>query len=175
MPETTTPSSGHRFTMRIDFASGIGPAARQQVLTLLNSWDSALFSDTVAVRQLPGGANNQNYVVTSATRRYALRIANQDNERMAVDRDSARRAQADAAALGVAPAVLAHCGGQGHLLSEFVDGTALSTATIGDPEVLAAIAATFHTLHHGASSCRTFDPFADIEMWIDQAADSGVA
>jgi thiamine kinase-like enzyme len=173
VPDATTPG-GQGLGTHVDFAPEVGPAARQQVSTVLDSWDRALFGADVAVRPLPGGANNQNYVVTSGARRYALRIANQDNERMAVDRDSARRAQADAADLGVAPAVLAHCGGQGHLLSEFVEGTALSVDTIGAPEVLTAIATTFRTLHRGISTCRTFDPFADIEMWIDQATESGV-
>ena len=172
MPDATAPS-GHRLSLAIDFSADIGPEARQQVTTVLNGWDSALFGDSATLQPLPGGANNQNYVLTSGARRYALRIANQDNERMAVDRDSARRAQVGAAAVGVAPVVLAHCERHGHLLSEFVDGTALSVDTVGEPDVLTAIAATFRTLHHGTSDCRTFDPFADLEMWIDQATDSG--
>lgn len=170
MPDTT---AAHSSTMRIQFAADIGTDARRHVARLLEGWDGALFRAPVTVAQLPGGANNQNYVVTAGARRYALRIANQDNERMAVDRDSARRAQDDAAALGVAPTVLAHCGAEGHLLSAFVDGVALSVATVDDPSVLSAIADTFRALHQGESKCRNFDPFADIEMWINQAAESG--
>lgn len=159
--------------MRIDFAPDIGPGARRQVAAVLDGWDGTLFGDTTAVRPLPGGANNQNYVVTSGARRYALRIANQDNERMAVDRDSARRAQTDAARIGVAPAVLAHCGARGHLLSEFVEGTALSLDTVDTPGVLPAFASTLKALHATESSCGIFDPFRDIEMWIAQADDMG--
>jgi thiamine kinase-like enzyme len=160
--------------MHIDFAAEIAEPARTHVGSLLRGWDSGLFTECIMVRPLPGGANNQNYVVTAGDRRYALRIANQDNDRMAVDRDSARRAQSDAARIGIAPKVLAHSGSQGHLLSEFVDGHALSADTIGEAEVLAAIAGTFGRLHAAQSDCRAFDPFADIDMWIADARQAGV-
>ena len=59
MPDATAPS-GHRLSLAIDFSADIGPEARQQVTTVLNGWDSALFGDSATLQPLPGGANNQN-------------------------------------------------------------------------------------------------------------------
>ena len=80
---------------------------------------------SIEVTVLVGGANNRNYVVESREAKYALRIANQLNERMAVDRPSAVQAQKDAAAGDLAPAVLASRLPEGHVLSEFVEGEIL--------------------------------------------------
>jgi thiamine kinase-like enzyme len=157
----------------IDFDSDIDAGARDDVAATLLGWDRALFGGRISVSRLPGGANNRNYAVTSGTTRYALRIANQFNERMAVDRDSARCAQVDAAAIGVAPAVLAHRRPEGHLLCEFASGTALSVQSISQPRVLVAVAHLFQKLHAATSGCRDFDAFHDIGQWVDHARSHG--
>jgi thiamine kinase-like enzyme len=153
----------------IEFDADVDAAARHDVEEVLLGWDPTLFGPRISVSQLAGGANNRNYALTSGTTRYALRIANQLNERMAVDRESARRAQVDASAIGVAPAVFAHRSPEGHILCEFVPGTALSVESIGDERVLVAVAHVFQKLHATTSSCRDFDAFDDIELWINHA------
>src|SRR5262245_10923327 len=157
----------------IEFDSDIAPDDRQTVAEVVLGWDRTLFAARINVSQLPGGANNRNYAVTTGNTRYALRIANRLNERMAVDRDSARRAQVDASAIGVAPAVLAHRSPEGHILCEFLPGTALSVESIADERVLVAVAHLFQKLHAATSNCRDFDAFDDIELWIDHARGVG--
>lgn len=153
----------------IEFDADVDAAARHDVEEVLLGWDPMLFGPRISVSQLAGGANNRNYAVTSGTTRYALRIANQLNERMAVDRESARRAEVDASAIGVAPAVFAHHSPEGHILCEFVPGTALSVDLIGDERVLVAVAHLFQKLHAITSSCRDFDAFDDIDLWFKHA------
>ncbi|MGW4340334.1 phosphotransferase [Rhodococcus koreensis] len=151
----------------VTFADEVDSDSRTEVLDLLTEWDSALFpGDRVEVSLLSGGANNRNFIVRSGDAKYALRVANSLNDRMAVDRASAFRAQQDAAAVGVAPEVKARKSPAGHMLSQFVAGTALSVDTIHNSAALAAIASAFHRLHIAPARCRNFEPFRDIEMWI---------
>src|SRR5439155_13506678 len=93
---------------------------RGQVSGLFASWNKDIFgTGPLEVSPLPGGANNRNYVVKGPRIKYALRLANPQNDRFAVDRRSALRAQRDAAAVHVAPALVASQLPDGHLLSSF--------------------------------------------------------
>src|SRR4051794_20022157 len=92
----------------VRFDDAVSPGDRAEIADLLGSWGSNLFPGrSVEVSVLVGGANNRNFVVESGNAKYALRIANQLNERMAVDRASAVQAQKDAATADLAPAVVA--------------------------------------------------------------------
>lgn len=153
------------------FAADVAAADREEILALLADWDSRLFpGEEVEVSVLLGGANNRNYVVRCEGAKYALRIANAQNERFAVDRDSAIQAQSDAAAGGLAPEVVAAKLPEGHVLSTFVEGeTLLDNERLRDHGVLTTVGRSLRRLHSLPTSIRAFSPFDDIRLWVGLA------
>jgi thiamine kinase-like enzyme len=159
----------------LSFAADVGEADQAEIEALLGSWDAVLFpGEEVAVSVLVGGANNRNYVVTCAGAKYALRIANAQNERFAVDRESALQAQRDAATGGLAPRVYAAKLPEGHVLSGFVEGkTLLGAEELRDRGVLETIGRNLRALHALPTSIRAFSPFDDIRLWARLAREDG--
>jgi thiamine kinase-like enzyme len=157
------------------FAADVAATDREEIATLLGSWDVALFpGEEVGVNILLGGANNRNYVVTCEGAKYALRIANAQNERFAVDRSSALQAQRDAAAGGLAPRVEAAQLPEGHVLSGFVEGkTLLGAEELRDRELLKAVGQSLRRLHALPTSIRLYSPFDDIRLWAQLAREDG--
>lgn len=163
---------------------GDGPAVRiapdvdagscGEVEALLGDWDPALFpGGEVEISNLVGGASNRNFVVRTAAVKYALRLANAQSERFAVDREAALQAQRDAAAAGLAPAAIAARLPQGHVLSTFVEGPTLGGGVLGRPGVLAEVGATLRRLHTLPSSLPAYSPFEDIRLWSRLARADG--
>jgi thiamine kinase-like enzyme len=157
------------------YAADVDAASRREIEELLGSWDPGLFpGGEVEVSVLPGGANNRNFVVRTPRVKYALRIANAQNERFAVDRAAAIQAQRDAAAGGLAPEVVASRLPQGHVLSTFIEGITLPGAgQLREREVLEAVGRTLRQLHALPSSIRSFSPFDDIRLWSRLARSDG--
>ncbi len=146
---------------------------RPDIAQLLATWEQGLFADPTLVRELAGGANNRNYIVESRNRKYALRICNAQSDRLAVDRANAIQAQQDAAAVDLAPPVLAYQLPAGHALSGFLEGRTLKDEELRDPEVLRLVGRTFRTLHAASSTCRACSPFSDIRHWHELAVGDG--
>jgi thiamine kinase-like enzyme len=157
----------------IAFATDVETASREEIAALLSDWDPGLFpGGEIEVSVLVGGASNRNFVVRTPAIKYALRIANAQSERFAVDRASALQAQRDAARGGLAPEVLAARLPEGHVLSTFVEGSIL-TPELRDPAVLEAVGATLRRLHSQPSSLRSYSPFDEIRLWSRLARSDG--
>ncbi|HEU4393571.1 MAG TPA: choline/ethanolamine kinase family protein [Solirubrobacterales bacterium] len=158
----------------VAFAADVDAASRREIEAVLSGWEPALFpGGEVEVSVLVGGASNRNFVARTPTVKYALRIANAQSERFAVDREVALQAQREAAAAGLAPEVVAARLPEGHVLSTFVEGTTLGAAHLRQPEVLETVAATLRRLHALPSSLRTYSPFRDIRFWARLARSDG--
>jgi thiamine kinase-like enzyme len=161
----------------VAFAADVGGASREEIVRLLASWDPGLFpGGEVEVSVLLGGANNRNFIARTPEVKYALRIANRQNERFAVDRASAIQAQRDAAAGGLAPAVIASQLPAGHVLSTFVEGvTLLGAGQLREREVLENVGASLRRLHALPTSIRPYSPFDDVRLWSRLARSDGTA
>jgi thiamine kinase-like enzyme len=159
----------------VSFAADVDAAGRAEIEAVLVGWDPGLFpGGEVEVAVLPGGANNRNFVARTAAVKYALRIANPQNERFAVDRVAALQAQREAAAGGLAPQVAACQLPAGHVLSTFVEGVTLSRSReLGEPELLENVGRTLRRLHSLPSSIRAFSPFDDIRLFVRMARSDG--
>jgi thiamine kinase-like enzyme len=161
----------------VTYAADVDVASRAEIEALLADWDLELFpGEEVEVSVLLGGANNRNFVARTPKVKYALRIANPQNERFAVDRGSAIQAQRDAAAGGLAPPVVASQLPAGHVLSTFVEGvTLLGAGQLQEREVLEAVGGTLRQLHALPSAIRSFSPFEDIRLFARLARSDGTA
>lgn len=159
----------------VAFVAEIGAESRVEIEQLFATWDPSHFpGGEIEVSVLVGGANNRNFVARTPEVKYALRIANPQNERFAVDRGSAIQAQRDAAAGGLAPEVIASQLPAGHVLSTFVEGvTLLGAGQLREPGVPESVGATLRRLHALPSTVRTFSPFDDIRLWTRLARSDG--
>lgn len=155
------------------FADDIGPELRQRVHALIDDWSIAELRGPVDVTRLAGGASNINLLLAGAASSFALRICMPDSARWGVDRAAAIQAQRDAAALGVAPRVVAHALPAGHYLSEFVEGTVLTGELIRAEGLLPDIAATLRRLNSGSTTARIFSPFHDMRTFVELGAAEG--
>lgn len=155
------------------FAAEVDDSSRAEIEAVLAGWDRALFADPVDISVLVGGANNRNFVVHTPAAKYALRIASEQNERFAVDRAAALQAQEEAAAGGLAPAVLASQLPRGHVLSAFVEGETLAPEHLLQRRILELAGAALRRLHTLPSSLPAHSPFDDIRLWSRLARSDG--
>jgi len=156
------------------FAAGVDPGSRREIEEVLGGWDPELFrGGEVEVSLLVGGASNRNFVVRTPAAKYALRIANSQSERFAVDREAALQAQREAAAGGLAPEAIAARLPEGHVLSAFLEGATLGEGQLRERGVLETVGATLRRLHALPSSLGTYSPFEDTRLWARMARSDG--
>ncbi len=158
----------------LSFVPDVDGESRREIEAVLAGWDPALFpAGPVEVSVLVGGASNRNYVVRTPVVKYALRIANAQSERFAVDREAALQAQEEGAAGGLGPAVLASHLPEGHVLSAFLEGETLGAERLRERETLEIVGATLRRLHTLPSSLPAHSPFDDIRLWSRLARSDG--
>lgn len=158
----------------VAFAPDVDAQSRAEIEAVLSAWDPALFpGGPVEVSNLVGGASNRNFVVRTPAVKYALRIANAQSERFAVDRAAALQAQSEAAAGGLAPEPIAARLPQGHVLSIFVEGPTLGGGLLRERAVLETVGSTLRRLHALPSSLPAYSPFDDIRLWSRLAREDG--
>lgn len=158
----------------VAFAADVDAASRREIEAVLGGWDPELFpGGEIEVSVLVGGASNRNFVTRTPAVKYALRIANAQSERFAVDRAAAVQAQREAATGGLAPEVIAARLPEGHVLSTFVEGKTLGPEQLRDRGVLETVGATLRRLHAEPSALRSYSPFEDIRLWSRLARSDG--
>jgi thiamine kinase-like enzyme len=93
--------------------------------------------------RLTGGITNRNYRVRFGARDCVLRLIRPQTDLLGIDRGSERAAADAAAALGIAPAVLA--AGPGYVVTEYIDWAPISSASLReDPRPVAHALRAFH-------------------------------
>lgn len=142
---------------------------RNQAIDFLEKHGAGIVSGDVKLSLLTGGASNVNVKVMSDTGVFALRLCDPDGARWGVDRAAAIRAQEDAAAMGLAPGVLAYELPSGHYLAEFDPGRQLTPESLRARETLELVARTWRKLNAGTTSSRVFSPFDDARTFIEYA------
>ena len=126
------------------------------------------------VEALGGGLTNRNLLVEVGGERFVLRLPGNQTELLSIDRRVERDANAQAAALGIAPEVVAFLEPEGCLVTRFVPGVALSAADLAVPERLVAVCNAVRTFHESAPLARAFDCFRVPEEHRDAAVARGV-
>ena len=157
-------------TVRFRYADDIPDGVRRQVEQLLTQWSHVQVTGEVHVRRLTGGASNINLELRSDAGALALRLCMPDSARWGVDRAAAIQAQVDAAALGLAPEVIAHQLPEGHYLSRFVEGAVLTHESLRSDHAIPVVARTLRRLNTGSTSGRHFSPFDDLRTFVELGA-----
>jgi thiamine kinase-like enzyme len=92
---------------------------------------------------LAGGITNRNFRVRLGERDCVLRLPGRDTELLGIDRDAERQASAEAARLGIAPALVA--AGDGYLVTEYLEAEPIDVDRLrAAPESAAVALRAFH-------------------------------
>ncbi|MCL4286024.1 MAG: phosphotransferase [Thermoleophilia bacterium] len=130
------------------------------------------------VRPLIGGASNMNFLVTEdgdERAEYVLRVSSYDTERIGGTRADGLRIQSNAANGGVGAPVLAYCLPEGHSLSRFIPGDALSPALLRERGHWAAAARLMRRMHDLPAVEATWSAYSDIDRYAAMARAEGLA
>jgi thiamine kinase-like enzyme len=117
---------------------------------------------------LGGGITNRNFKVSLDGQRYVLRVGGKDTELLGIDRAAEHDASRVAAALGLAPEVVAFVEPEGYLVTRYVEGE------VGDVDVR-RVGAALRRLHGGPELQARFDSFRVVEIYRGTALEHGVA
>jgi thiamine kinase-like enzyme len=125
-------------------------------------------------RPLEGGITNRNYLVTLGGNRYVIRVPGKDTSLLGIDRSAERQANENAAAIGVAPRVVAQLDDPPCLVTEFVECTEMTPEGLRDPETTKRVLETIRSVHEsGANLPTNFDSFRVVEEYRETAASRG--
>jgi thiamine kinase-like enzyme len=129
---------------------------------------SRVWADGVdAVEPLGGGITNHNFRVDVQGASFVLRIGGAETGLLGIDRVVEREASVAAAALGIAPEVVAFVEPEGHLVTRFVEGV------VGQVSIEDA-AGLLRRLHAGPAIRGRFDALAVVDEYDQRARARGV-
>src|SRR6476620_5783171 len=84
-------------------------------------------------RALEGGITNRNYLVILGGKQYVIRVPGKDTSMLGIDRSAEREANENAAAIGVAPRVVAQLEYPPCLFTKFVTCTEMTAEDLREP------------------------------------------
>jgi len=120
---------------------------------------------------LDGGLTNHNYRARFGGREVVVRLPGVRTELLGSNRDAEREASSRAAAVGVAPALLASLEDPPCLVFEFVEGETMTPERLREPASTAALAAALRALHGCEPIVATFDSFRLVESYASFQSD----
>lgn len=150
-------------------ADDVSSEVADQAVAFLDAHAAGIVSGEVTLSLLAGGASNVNLKIVADQGSFALRLCDPDGFRWGVDRAAAIQAQQDAAAMGLAPRIVAAELPSGHYLAEFIEGSQLTPELLRNESHLALVARTWRRLNEGTTSSREFSPFRDARTFIEFA------
>src|SRR3954447_13217103 len=125
-------------------------------------------------RPLEGGITNRNYLVTLGGNRYVVRVPGKDTSLLGIDRAAEREASENAAAIGVAPRVVAQLDDPPCLVTEFITCTEMSAEDLRQPATMKTVMGLLRSIHDsGAQLPTSFDSFRVVEEYRETAESRG--
>ena len=123
---------------------------------------------------LEGGITNRNYLVTLGGKRYVIRVPGKDTSLLGIDRSAERKANENAAAIGVAPRVVAQLDDPPCLVTEFVECREMTAEDLRVPETMSTVIGELRKVHDSGTELPTsFDSFRVVEDYRETAASRG--
>src|SRR6476620_8579520 len=125
-------------------------------------------------RALEGGITNRNYLVTLGGNRYVIRVPGKDTSLLGIDRSAEREANENAAAIGVAPRVVAQLDDPPCLVTEFVECREMTPEDLREPETMRSVIGSLRKVHDSGANLPTiFDSFRVVEDYRATAEGRG--
>ena len=128
-----------------------------------------------SVSVLKGGITNSNYKVLRRAEAFVLRVGGEGTSILGIDRHRELRASRAAATCGVGAEVVAFLEPEGVLVTHFIEGSAITTASAAQPETLRRVAHSIRLYHSGAAVAGEFWAPEVVRNYHALARDRGVA
>jgi thiamine kinase-like enzyme len=126
------------------------------------------------VEPLPGGITNANFKVDLGSESVVVRVPGNNTEVLGIDRTTEVAANRVAAAVGVAPEVVAVDAETGCIVTRFVEGRPIPMAELATEPTLGAVIATLVRVHRAGQVDAEFNHFEVIRSYHDEARRRGV-
>lgn len=127
------------------------------------------------IEPLPGGITNANYRVEFGDEQVVLRVPGKDTELLGIDRSSEVIANRLAAAIGIAPEILAVDDETRCVVTRFIHARQVPMDELATEPTLGDAISRLREVHAAGSIPKTFDHFAVIRYYHELASARGVA
>jgi thiamine kinase-like enzyme len=127
------------------------------------------------VESLSGGITNANFKVDLGSEQVVVRVPGRNTELLGIDRRAEVAANRTAAAIGVAPEIVAVDDLTGCIVTRFVAGRPIPMAELSSEPTLGEVIATLLRVHGAGTVAITFDHFAVIRSYHHAARHRGVS
>jgi thiamine kinase-like enzyme len=129
----------------------------------------------IGFEALPAGITNANFKVDLGSEKVVVRIPGKNTELLGIDRNAEVAANRIAAAIGVAPEIVAIDDTTGCIVTRFVDGREIPMSELATEPMLGQVIATLKRVHGAGSVKISFDHFEVIRSYHEHAARRGVS
>jgi thiamine kinase-like enzyme len=129
---------------------------------------------TATVEPLPGGITNANFKVDLGSEQVVVRVPGNNTEVLGIDRATEIACNRVAAAIGVAPEVVAVDEMTGCIVTRFLEGRPIPMAELATEPTLGAVIATLLRVHTAGSVETEFNPFHVVRSYHGEAQCRGV-
>jgi thiamine kinase-like enzyme len=143
----------------------------EAIIARVPGWQGA--SD-LTVRPLGGGITNENYRVDCQGESFVLRLAGANSELLGINRQNEVAANRAAAAIGVAPQVVAFLPLEGILITRFLEAPPIREEKMRQPQTIRRIAETLRQVHALAPIAGHFSAFEVVRTYAERAQEHGV-
>lgn len=147
------------------------PTQLEEALTRLPLWRET----PPQVTPLAGGLTNHNYRVQAGEEVYVLRLGGHKTDLLHIDRHVEHAATLAAAAVGLAPEVIAFLEPEGWLVTRFIAGRPVPPEAMRAPERVAQIGAALRQMHALPPIGGRFSPFQVVRSYTRRAQEQGVS
>ena len=142
----------------------------EQAIARVPGWDDP----GLKVAPLGGGITNHNFRIDIGGESFVLRLVGQGTGLLGIDRDVEYAAHLAAAAVGVAPEVVAFLQPEGCLVTQFINGRPIDPVEMGRPEGIGRVARALRTVHALPPVRATFSPFRVVDDYARLAREHNV-
>ena len=143
----------------------------EQAIARVPGWDAP----GLTVTPLGGGITNHNFRVDVGGESFVLRLVGENTDLLGIDREVEYAASLAAAAIGLAPEVVAFLRPEGCLVTRFVEGRPIEPDEMGRPEMITRVGGALRTIHALQPVTGTFSPFQVVDEYARLARQRKVA
>ena len=141
------------------------------ILERMSAWRDR---SAIQITFLSGGITNQNYRIDVGGDAFVMRIGGAKTELLGIDRANEYAATKAAAAIGIAPEVVAFIEPEEYLIARFIRGRAMPPDEMRQPETIRAVARALKKIHALPAVRATFSPFQVVRDYDKLAREQGV-
>ncbi|WP_019420499.1 phosphotransferase [Paenibacillus sp. OSY-SE] len=139
------------------------PKSVKQLINEIDLWKDAYH---IRYEPLQGGCKNDTYKVTADEVSYVLRMNDQQNTYLQLDRPMELKALSEANRFGITPEVMMTENATDCVITAYIDGSMLKESQLKDPEIASQLISKLKLIHSLEGIERTCTPYHLIESYV---------